>query len=85
MTVARWPPTRGYSVTYQNARKNSDQQNARIEMVNAVKRGMTGVMQDDTQLFKRYSDNEDFRRWLEDAMFRLTFRPQQGLPGNWAT
>jgi type I restriction enzyme R subunit len=71
---------------YENARKNSDKQNARIEMENALRRVMTGVMSDDTQLFKYYSDDPEFRRRLEEAIFRLTYRPQQPLPGgDWAT
>jgi type I restriction enzyme R subunit len=32
-----------------------------------------GVLQDDTELFKQFSDNPDFRRWLEDNVFRLTY------------
>lgn len=28
----------------------------------------------ETQLFKEYSDNEDFKKWFEDAVFRATYR-----------
>jgi type I restriction enzyme R subunit len=58
---------------YQNARKNSDRQAARIEHDKALARVMTGVLKDDTQLFKQFSDNESFRRWLTDTVFGLTF------------
>jgi len=58
---------------YQHARKNSDKQNARIEHDKALLRVMTGVLQDDTELFKQYSDNESFRRWLADMVFGLTY------------
>jgi type I restriction enzyme R subunit len=58
---------------YQNARKNSDKQNARIEHDKALERVMTAVLKDDTQLFKHFSDNESFRRWLTDTVFRLTY------------
>ena len=34
---------------------------------------MTAVMQDDTELFKQFMDNESFRRWVTDTVFRLTY------------
>src|SRR4029077_8912324 len=43
---------------YQNAQKNSDKQNARIEHDKALARVMTAVLKDDTELFKQFSDNE---------------------------
>jgi hypothetical protein len=58
---------------YQNARKNSDKQNARIEHDKALLRVMTALLKDDTELFKQFSDNEGFRRWLSDAIFALTY------------
>jgi hypothetical protein len=36
---------------YQNARQNSDKQNARIEHDKALARVMTAVLRDDTELF----------------------------------
>jgi len=58
---------------YQNARLNSDRQNARIEHDEALRRVMTAILQDDTQLFKEFSDNESFRRWLTEAIFSITY------------
>jgi type I restriction enzyme R subunit len=58
---------------YQNACKHSDKQNARIEHDKALARIMTGLLQDDTELFKQFSDNEGFRRWLTDRVFDLTY------------
>ncbi len=58
---------------YQNARKYSDKQNARIEHDKALVRVMTALLQDDTELFKQFSDNEGFRRWLTDTVFGLTY------------
>mgnify|MGYP000085464666 FL=1 len=60
-------------VAYQNAMKNSDKQNARIEHNKALVRVMTALLQDDTELFKQFSDNESFRRWLADTVFALTY------------
>ena len=34
---------------------------------------MTAVLKDDMELFKQFSDNESFRRWLTDAVVALTF------------
>ncbi len=58
---------------YQNARKYSDKQNARIEHDKALVRVMTALLRDDTELFKQFSDNESFRRWLTDTVFALTY------------
>jgi type I restriction enzyme R subunit len=58
---------------YQNAKKNSDQQNARIEHDKALARVMTAVLKDDTELFKQFMDNDSFRRWLTDTVFMLTY------------
>jgi type I restriction enzyme R subunit len=61
---------------YQNARKNSDKQNARIEHDKALGRVMTAVLKDDTELFKQFMDNESFRRWITDTVFSLTYSPE---------
>jgi type I restriction enzyme R subunit len=58
---------------YQNARQNSEKQNARIEHDKALVRVMTAVMKDDTELFKQFMDNESFRRWMTDTVFGLTY------------
>jgi len=58
---------------YQNAIKYSDRQNARIEHDRALLRVMTNIIKDDTELFKQFSDNEGFRRWLTDTIFQLTY------------
>jgi len=58
---------------YQNARKNSDKQNARIEHDKALARVMNAVLKDDTELFKQFVDNESFRRWMTDTVFGLTY------------
>lgn len=60
-------------VAYQNAKKNSDKQNARIEHDKALARVMISLMKDYTQLFKQFSDNDSFRRWLTDSIFALTY------------
>ncbi|MCB0255732.1 MAG: type I restriction endonuclease subunit R, partial [Anaerolineae bacterium] len=58
---------------YQNASRNSDRQNARIEHDKALGRVILALMKDDTELFKQFSDNDSFRRWLSDTVFALTY------------
>lgn len=58
---------------YQNARKNSDKQNARIEHDKALTRVMTDVLKDDMELFKQFMDNESFRHWMAETVFGLTY------------
>ncbi|MGB6649172.1 MAG: type I restriction endonuclease subunit R, partial [Bacteroidota bacterium] len=71
-------------VAYRNAIKYSDRQNARIEHDKALARVMTAVLKDDTELFKQFSDNDSFRRWLADAVFLLTYSGQPGQLGSLA-
>ena len=59
---------------FKNARANSDRENARIEHDRALARVMTSIMKDDTELFKQFVDNTDFKRWLGDTVFRLAYR-----------
>jgi len=63
---------------YQNAKQNSDRQNAKIEHDKALARVMTAVLKDDTELFKQFMDNESFKRWLTDTVFRITYDSRPG-------
>jgi type I restriction enzyme R subunit len=58
---------------YQNARKNSDKQSARLEHDKALARVMTDLLADHTELFKQFSDNASFQKWLKDMVFNMTF------------
>ena len=60
-------------VAYQNAMSNSDRQNARIEHDRALERAMTDLLADQTELFKQFSDNESFRKWLSEMIFSATY------------
>jgi type I restriction enzyme R subunit len=57
----------------QNAKKHSDRQNARIEHDKAIQRVMTAVLMDDAELYKQFSDNPSFHRWLTDMVFSMTY------------
>ena len=67
------PPKVSADQGYQNAKQNSDRQNARIEHDKALKRVITATFKDDAQLFKQFQDNDSFRRWLTDTMFGITY------------
>ena len=58
---------------FENARRNSDRENARVESDKATERAVLGMVQDNTRLFKRFADDPDFRRWLSDIAFRLAY------------
>ena len=60
---------------FKNAQKNSDRENARIEHDKALSRVMTAVMKDDTQLFRQFSDDPDFKRWMNNLSFQFTYKP----------
>lgn len=58
---------------YQNAMANSDKQNARIEHDKALQRVLVGLLSDHTELFKQFSDNPAFKKWLSDTNFNVTY------------
>jgi type I restriction enzyme, R subunit len=74
---------------YQNAIRNSDKQNARVEHDKALRRVIVDMLRDHTELFKQFSDNPSFKRWLADSVFDLTYRPvslaSTGLGKEWLT
>jgi hypothetical protein len=80
LIIEQIPRQVGADSAYQNARKNSDKQNARIEHDKALGRVMTGILKDDTQLFRQFSDNESFKKWLADMVFGLTYEAQVAEP-----
>lgn len=67
---------------YQNARKNSDKQNSRIEMETALQRAMVGMMVNQTELFKKYQDDPGFKSGLAELIFSLTYNRQAGESPN---
>ena len=58
---------------FKNARQNSDRENARIEHDKALQRVMVALMKDDTELFRRFMDDEGFKRELTDTVFGLAY------------
>lgn len=58
---------------YQNAQANSDKQNAKLEHDKALSRVVLELLADHTELFKQFSDNPSFKRWLTDMVFDSTY------------
>ena len=65
------PTAVGADESFRNAQQHSDGQNVRIEHDNALKRAVNGTIEDDMQFYKRFSDDESFRRWVAESVFRL--------------
>ena len=53
---------------YANAR-----QNAQVEHNRALEKVMTSMMEDESQLFKLFTDNEIFKAWLQETVFKATY------------
>ena len=69
---------------YQNAMKNSDKQNARMESERALQQVIFDIMADNMELFKQFQDNPSFKKWLADMVFNLTYNPEgkpYAIPG----
>ena len=67
---------------YQNAQANSDKQNAKLEHDKALKRVVLDLLADHTELFRQYSDNQDFKRWLTEMIFNATYHPGPTPPNS---
>ena len=62
---------------YQNAKIRSDRQNARVEHDAALKRQITEALRDNTELYRKYTEDQAFQDDLNEMIFNLTYRPNQ--------
>jgi type I restriction enzyme, R subunit len=58
---------------YRNAARNSDRENARIEHNRALQNSILDLSTDHNQLLKRFYDDPEFRRWISEVVFSLTY------------
>ncbi|MFW6106658.1 MAG: hypothetical protein ACOC8H_00710 [bacterium] len=58
---------------YQTAKKQGQQQNAGVEYDDALKRVIISLVQNVTDLFKQWSENESFCRCVADTISGLTY------------
>lgn len=63
---------------YQNAMRNSDKQNARIEHDLALQGVIVELLTDHTELYKQFSENPVFKKWLSDSTFAATYQASEG-------
>ena len=75
LTAGEIPEKVNADMAYQNAKKNSDKQNARIEHDKALERVIVEMITDDTELFKQFMDNPEFKKWLAETVFGMTYEP----------
>lgn len=71
--IASIPEVVAKDKDYQNAMKNSDKQNAKIESQKALNKAVINLMADNMEIFKQYNDNESFKKWLSDMVFNVTY------------
>ena len=64
---------------YQNAMRNSDKQEARTESDRVLQKIIFSIMADNMELFKQFTDNPEFKKWLSDLVFNLTYN-KEGKP-----
>ena len=64
---------------YQNAMRNSDKQEARTESDRVLQKVIFSIMADNMELFKQFTDNRDFKKWLSDLVFNITYN-KEGKP-----
>lgn len=62
--------------TYQNAMRNSDEQEAKTDIGQALEKVINSIMMDNMELFKQFQDNPSFRNWLTDMVFGLTYNKE---------
>ena len=71
------PAAVGADESFRNAQEHSDRQNVRIEHDKALKRAVNGAIEDDMQFYKRFSDDESFKRWVAESVFQLVSAGEQ--------
>lgn len=60
---------------HQNAMKLSDKQNVSIEHDKVLQSISVDLLTDHPELFKQFSDNAAFKKWLTDTIFSVTCKP----------
>ena len=59
---------------YKNARQYPDEVNARVEHDRALDEVLVDMLQCSAELYKAFSENESFQRWLRNKSFSATYR-----------
>ena len=73
--INRMPDQVATDTAYQNAKRNSDAQNARIEHDAALMKLVTAMLRCNTELYRQYTENPAFKAWLSSKIFEATYMP----------
>ena len=60
---------------YRNACRHADAQNARIELESSLQRIIAAMYQNNMQLLIQYQKHPEFKEWLKETYFKLTYPP----------
>ncbi len=77
--ILRIPAMVSRNEKYQNAMRNSDEQEARTGSERALQQVIFSIMSDNMELFKQFQDNPSFKKWLTNMVFNLTYN-KEGHP-----
>ena len=71
--IAGIPERVGAKEAYRNARQHPDEVNARVEHDRALDEVLVDMLQCSAELYKAFSENESFQRWLRNKSFSATY------------
>lgn len=72
--LSGWDRFDSGSVSFLGATSDPESAIFRHGVASALGRVMTSILADDTELFKQFSDNESFKRWLTESIFNATYK-----------
>lgn len=80
--IAELPNIVNQDEAYQNAKQNSDAQNARDESDRATMEAIMGTMSAGIELYKHISSNPSLKKWVLDMVFNTTYDvpPSEATP-----
>ncbi|GHV64475.1 DNA methylase [Bacteroidia bacterium] len=69
---------------YQNAMRNSDKQNARLESDIVLEKVIISIMTDHMELYKQFNDNPPFKKWMADMVFNTNYQMEGKVVNQYA-
>jgi type I restriction enzyme R subunit len=67
---------------YQNAKKYSDRQNARITHERKLVDKFQEIMLSQTDLYRKFTDDLEFKKWLCDTLFSMDYYDHRQADGH---
>jgi len=75
LRAIRSAATRDWQLSCLAGRQQAAEQASLIEHDKALQRVLVELLSDHTELFKQFSDNAAFKKWLADTIFSATYAP----------